>query len=543
MDIKNILVVENDTNWIQYMKNNFLETSIKFEFSSNMIEAMKLISSGSAYYHYVLINYSCLNQNVSLEELINTIKENAPFLKIIFVLNNNNPYQIKEILNSDVKKYLIKPFSFDSLLTELSIQINRNNVNNDFYKNKDIMIDGISDLGNPNSINNNAFNTNIGRDNNMTFNKNNNNIQNPNMGGNPNNGYNPNMGGNSNNGGFNPNMGGNPNNGGFNPNMNGNPNNGGFNPNMGGNPNNGGFNPNMSGNPNNGQGVVRIPKNTTIAIHCPKGGVGKSSISKELAVVYALSKVNGQNLKVCLIDMDVDYGDIAVMLEMKPNKSISDWARAIRSRQSENMETDLLFSFDEMKRFYLLEHKSGLFVLAAPTNLRDAALINEEMVTVIVENLKKEFDVVIIDTGNNVKDFTITSMELADRVLMIGNTDIATVNELLTLKKTLEQIQFPMNKVQLLMNEIKQSDETQAKEIASYLGLPIIGKLPRVSSIEKSNNNGEALSMSEQDNNFTMELKRVANTILPVIKKPNIQGKKGPRKKEKTSIFKKLFGK
>ena len=76
--------------------------------------------------------------------------------------------------------------------------------------------------------------------------------------------------------------------------------------------------------------IVRIPQNITIAVHCPKGGVGKSSISKELAVTYAQSEVNNNPLRVCLVDMDIDYGDIAVMLDLKQNKTMSDWARTYK---------------------------------------------------------------------------------------------------------------------------------------------------------------------------------------------------------------------
>ena len=167
--------------------------------------------------------------------------------------------------------------------------------------------------------------------------------------------------------------------------------------------------PNQKGNmnqypgaPRPNSGIVRIPKNTTVAVHCPKGGVGKSSIAKELAITYALSSVNGQRLRVCLVDMDIDYGDIAVMLELKQNKSIADWARNIRTRMGNMNESDILFSHEEIEKYYLLHHKSGLKVLAQ--QITDSALINEQIVRVVINNLKQYFDIVVIDTGNNVKD-------------------------------------------------------------------------------------------------------------------------------------------
>ena len=532
MNIKNFLFVESDTYWMQQLNTNNSNKDIKIQHVSSLIEAMQIISSGSNLYHGVVINCNCISQGSDISKLVENIKGQAPFIKIVFTLDSNNPHKIVEISNSDATGFLIKPYNMDSLLLEMNKTGNRIKHNFKKREENEIKVNGLSDLGIPNHDMGSDFNSEIGR-NGVMNNFNGSNQTMNDFGGNPNM-----QGGIPNGFGGNPNM---PNGLGGNPNMQGGIPNG-----MGGNPNmtNGfGGNQNMQGGR---QGVVRIPKNTTIAVHCPKGGVGKSSISKELAVTYAMSQVNGERLKVCLVDMDIDYGDIAVMLEMKQSKSIADWARNIRQRMSQFGESEVHYSYEEADRFYLLTHKSGLKVLAAPTNHRDAAAINEEMVKTIINNLKTMFDVVIIDTGNNVKDFTVTSMELSDRILMVGNTDVSTINELLTLNKTLEQIQFPTNKIALLMNEVKKGEETQVQEIGTYLGLPIIGKLPKISAIEQANNNGDAISMNTQDNMFTVELKRVANSILPVVKRPNVQGgPKGNPKggQKKGSFFGNLFKK
>jgi len=553
-----ILFIENDMYWFQQISSHFmLKPEYKIEHSTNLLEAMGRINSGSNYYNAIVINMNSLMQNSDMKQIIANIKEKIPFTKIICVLENNDPYQFVSLNQSGADGILLKPYSVDALIAEIE-------------KNGET-------FSKPQSSNNQEANSNGNYNPNMPpfgvpYNKNQQDINKGNIE-NPESIKIDNLGEMGHQAGemheFKPkqsetnqqeyqqpyshpyeqpygqqNPYGNQQQFGYAPNM------------MGGEmplysqqpqgyPNQRGNMHQYQGVPRPNSGIVRIPKNTTIAVHCPKGGVGKSSIAKELAITYALSNVNGQKLKVCLVDMDIDYGDIAVMLELKQNKSISDWARNIRTRMGTMNESDILFSDEEIDKYYLLQHKSGLKVLAAPTNYRDAALINEQIVRIIINNLKQHFDVVIIDTGNNVKDFTVVSMEMADHIVMVCNVDVSTINEILTLRKTLEQIQFPMSKIGLLMNEIKKGDEAHIDQISNFLGIPLIGAIPRVQAIELANNNGEALSMGK-DNSFTIGIKKVANTILPVVKRSDGSGNSNAARKgseEKRGLFSSLFKK
>lgn len=569
-----ILFIENDMYWFQQISSHFmLKPEYKVEHSTNLLEAMNRINSGSNYYNAIVLNVNALIQNSDIKQVIANIKEKIPFAKIICVLENNDPYQFVSLNQNGANGVLLKPYSVDALIAEIE---------------KDGIPYSNSKAPNPNNygINPNGNNLNmppfgIPYQQNPQENVNKGNIENPQNVRIDNLGdmghqtgemhefkpkqfdmaqteyqqpyeqqqYNPNMQQNAPYGNQQP-YGTQTPYGNQQPYSNQQPY--GYTLNMQGgemppyNQRPQGY-PNQRGGisypgaPRPNSGIVRIPKNTTIAVHCPKGGVGKSSIAKELAITYALSSVNGQRLRVCLVDMDIDYGDIAVMLELKQNKSIADWARNIRTRMGNMNESDILFSYEEIEKYYLLHHKSGLKVLAAPTNYRDSALINEQIVRVVINNLKKHFDVVVIDTGNNVKDFTVVSMEMADHIIMVCNVDVATINEILTLRKTLEQIQFPISKIGLLMNEIKKGDEAHIEQISNFLGLPLIGVIPRVQVIEIANNNGEALVMG-RDNAFTIGIKKVANTILPVVKRgdggrPNME--RNP--KERKSIFVSLF--
>lgn len=550
--MNSILFIENDTYWFQQIASNFmLRPEYRVEHSTNLLEAINRINTGANQYQAVVLNTGTMMQNADPGQIIASIKEKAPFTKVICVLENNEPYQFVNMTQAGADGVLIKPYSVDALLAELE-KGGQNpppfqgggqgtpSPNQGFPPN----FQGGDQPFNPAGFTPNAHQGQAGASDNINIR----NLGDMGVPGGEMHEFRPKEPQQPENNPYNPYQqpettgasGTIPPYGGYTQGMpQGFPGFGGATP--GGQP--------MAGSPYDNArqkgGIVRIPQNTTVAVHCPKGGVGKSSIAKELAITYALSGVNGQRLRVCLVDMDIDYGDIAVMLELKQNKSIADWARNIRSRMGNMNESDILFSIEEIEKFYLLEHKSGLKVLAAPTNYRDSALINEQIVRIVLNNLKRNFDVVVVDTGNNTKDFTVVSMEMADHIIMVCNIDVSTINEILTLRKTLEQIQFPMNKIGLLMNEIKKGDEGHIDQISNFLGLPLIGVIPRIQAVEIANNNGEALSMGK-DNPFTIGIKKVANTILPVVKRggssrPQSPGR-GPSKGKK-SLFGSLFKK
>lgn len=578
--MKNILFIENDTYWFQQLSSQFmLRPEYRLEQTTNMLDAINRLNSGANVYNAIVLSVNSIIQNADTTQVIRNIKDKVPFAKVICVLETNDPYQYVNLTQNGANGVLIKPYTVDALVAEIEKdggnhqsavqgaapqQPQRQNPSGNPqqypqmgqgqggygqqpqgqqgyggypsgypqspYGNPQMPYGNPQPLQKPGNIDN-PDGVKIG------------NLGDMGQTNAPVHEFQPKQ--------FDPNQ--------FDGNMPG------YNPQMpnqqnsygqqqypmeqgmyqqGGYPPQGGYGQQP---PRMGKSsVVRIPQNTCVAVHCPKGGVGKSSLSKELAITYALSNINGQNLKVCLVDMDIDYGDIAVMLDLKQNKSIADWARNIRGRMSTMNESEINYSFDELDKYYLLTHISGLKVLAAPTNYRDSALINEQMVRIIVNNLKKHFDVVILDTGNNVKDFTVVSMEMADHIIMVCNTDVSTINEILTLRKTLEQIQFPIQKIGLLMNEVKKGDEANINQISNFLGLPLIGTIPRIQAVEFANNNGNALVMGK-DNPFTIGIKKVANTILPVVRRTDGGGQGsdmgGKPKKERKSIFSGLFKK
>src|SRR5262249_12201384 len=125
-----------------------------------------------------------------------------------------------------------------------------------------------------------------------------------------------------------------------------------------------------------------------VAVFSPKGGVGTSSISANLAV--ALRQLT--NKKVVLVDGNLIFGDLGVIMNFVSNKTIADLADRIGQ-----LDRDLLNDV-------LATHTSQVKVLLAPPNPQTGELVTSDHLRAILELLRKEYDYIVVDTQSSFQD-------------------------------------------------------------------------------------------------------------------------------------------
>lgn len=141
-----------------------------------------------------------------------------------------------------------------------------------------------------------------------------------------------------------------------------------------------------------------------------KGGTGKTTLAVNTAVSLAMNKK-----KTLIIDADLQFGDVTVLLDLDPQDTICELVR-----EADNMTIDVIKSM-------LAMHKSGLDVLAAPKSPELAEYITDKNIELIINTARPFYEYIIIDLAPGFSDFTVAAIENSDTINLVANVDIVSL--------------------------------------------------------------------------------------------------------------------
>lgn len=153
----------------------------------------------------------------------------------------------------------------------------------------------------------------------------------------------------------------------------------------------------------------RSGRGRVIAVVGAKGGVGTTTLATHLAIDHVDAN---PDQRVCLVDVDVEKGDIGAILEVRQSVSIADLAK-VSTDLSSTAVADAV-----------IQHESGVHLLLAPLDVREAELVTAASLRSIIAMLRREFPVVIIDGGGHVSPTQAAVIEIADETLVVTTSDV-----------------------------------------------------------------------------------------------------------------------
>ncbi|MCB1261789.1 MAG: P-loop NTPase [Acidimicrobiales bacterium] len=237
-----------------------------------------------------------------------------------------------------------------------------------------------------------------------------------------------------------------------------------------------------------------------ITVFSPKGGSGKSVIASNLAVSLARRSPK----PVVLIDADLQFGDIAVMLKLSPQHTIVDAVSAL-----DRLDAPMLQNL-------LVQHKeSGLMVLPAPLEPAFADQIGAAEIVRIVEVLRTFCSYVVVDTCAYFNDVVLGLIEISDDVLIVAGMDIPNIKNVRIGLQTLKLLNTPSEKLRLILNRSNSQVRLDVKEIERTLGVTADALVPSDVVVPQTVNRGEAVVLKEPKSSVAKALEELADLFLP----------------------------
>jgi pilus assembly protein CpaE len=224
------------------------------------------------------------------------------------------------------------------------------------------------------------------------------------------------------------------------------------------------------------------PGGKVFLIYSPKGGTGCSTVATNLAI--ALHQLTSK--KVALIDASLQFGDTAVLLNLQGNRTLADATAKI-----ESLDADILSAI-------MAPHASGIHVLAAPNAPEVAESIGADDIKSLLNIVRKSFDYVLMDTWSYLDDIVLTSMDMADRVLLVMTPEIPSIKSTKQFLEVAEALKFPAERIDLILNKTIPRDGIRADQLENSMKHKILAQLEfDARACRQAINQGLPLVMSE----------------------------------------------
>ncbi len=236
-----------------------------------------------------------------------------------------------------------------------------------------------------------------------------------------------------------------------------------------------------------------------VAVFSPKGGVGRTTIAVNVAVAAATEL----GKKVVLMDASFQFGDVGVLLNLNPkNKSIADLIPELEAGEPESLDT------------FVITHSAGIKVLLAPPSPEMAELITPAAVKKVLEALRRQNDLVIVDCTSWFNDTTLAILDSADVVLTMLSLEITSIKNMRLFLEVAEQLGYEHDKVKLVLNRADSSLGIRVADVESSIGRKVDHTIVSDGrSVVYALNRGVPFFLSNREAQVSQDILRLAEAV------------------------------
>jgi pilus assembly protein CpaE len=248
----------------------------------------------------------------------------------------------------------------------------------------------------------------------------------------------------------------------------------------------------------NGAGGAR-DGGQVVAIFSPKGGVGRTTVAVNLAVAAATDL----DKRVVIMDGSFQFGDVGVLLNLNPkSNSIADLIPII-----EQGEIDSIDAFVQV-------HSSGVRVLLAPPTPEMAETISTAGVKLVLDVLRRNYDLVVVDCTAFFNDTTLAILDAADVILTMLTLEITSIKNMRLFLEVAEQLGYETGKVRLVLNRADSTLGIRVADVENSIGRKVDETIVSDGrSVVYALNRGIPFFVSNREAQVSQDILRLARTV------------------------------
>jgi pilus assembly protein CpaE len=237
-----------------------------------------------------------------------------------------------------------------------------------------------------------------------------------------------------------------------------------------------------------------------VAIFSPKGGVGRTTLAVNLAVAAATEL----DKRVVVMDASFQFGDVGVLFNLNPkSNSIADLIPIIEQGEIDSIDT------------FVQVHSSGVRVLLAPPSPEMAETITTAGVKQVLEVLRRNYDLVVVDCTAFFNDTTLAILDAADVILTMLSLEITSIKNMRLFLEVADQLGYEAGKVRLVLNRADSSLGIRVTDVENSIGRKVDETIVSDGrSVVYALNRGIPFFVSNREAQVSQDVLRLARSVV-----------------------------
>jgi pilus assembly protein CpaE len=236
-----------------------------------------------------------------------------------------------------------------------------------------------------------------------------------------------------------------------------------------------------------------------------KGGIGKTTI----AVNLALSLARETERSVALVDLDLPYGDIAMLLGLRPTDSVVS-----------AVSDPTILADPELLQAQLCEGPGGIRVLAAPIN-GCGDIVEGSQIAPLLTRLSGLYDFVVVDTAPGFVELTAAALDVASHTVLLTTPEPTTLRRTELALRQLDEWKYSGSRLKVLVNRASLGTGLAPSEIEGILSEPVAWWLPDEPKALQAAARGELTVIGQPKSELARGIRDVARHLAGAPNQPS----------------------